>query len=916
MAQIAQLTSLFDHPLLWLALAALAVGLAFIALRSRLPWWPAWLTRVLLAALLLPGMFLSVQDFHPQEVPTREVLLVDQSDSLEAGTRQDILQRAREWQSRGTDQPNGETSARGENRLLVLFGANAEAALSGQGEVSSSERVPTVESNPPDPSVPATGGSSGGVDGRASDLTGALRLAESLLDGAPGKVYLASDGLAARPAEVDRAAARLARAGATLDVLPLAPRPAENDLALGSLAAPKNLWAGSNLDLLVPVTGAGAGPVQLTLTMNGQETNLSPEPVGTDSYRFRLTNLPEGIVTLQVTGSSPAASEPDPQPGNNSAFAVLHLFAPPRVGLVTSEPNSEAAFHFQQTLSDNGIQVDRIAAEDLPTNLADLQAYRVIFLDNLLSSQLSREQIQALQVFVSKLAGGLVVLGGRNSYTLGGYQDTLLAPMLPVKMEPPPRTKRAAIVFQLVLDRSSSMRVDRSGSYLVPMALAREAAMRAIETLRPEDYLGVLTFSDESQWAVPLRSIGGPDGLQQALDAVSQVSADGTTYMYDAMQQALAAVLSLPAGAPANRHILLLSDGQSTDGSPGEFEHLAQLAHEAGITVSTVALGEGADHRLMSRIADASQGRYYAVNDASELPRILISESQAARSENVQNGETSLKVGEAGHPILSGMSMRQLPTLSGYNALQSKAAEGAEDVLLSSSFDDPILSAWQYGLGRVAAWMGDIGGEWIGSWPEGGEGQFWSQVVRYVLLDPGLSPAQVNVQVEPTRIVVEGAIDTPDGEPLNLSDVTFTYATPQNETFSYRMTQKSAGIYGLEIPRPPEGAYPAILTYPGPNGERIEVPAPFAVNPPAEWQPPVDPSAGRANLAAWASAAGGKELSVSELLGAGLGASGAEPGGQEANTNPGLDWVGRLLLALVILWPLEIAVRRRWLPWK
>ena len=409
------------------------------------------------------------------------------------------------------------------------------------------------------------------------------------------------------------------------------------------------------------------------------------------------------------------------------------------------------------------------------------------------------------------------------------------------------------MVFQLVLDRSASMSNRDPRSENTPIALAREAAMRAIETMHGEDYLGVLTFSDDSSWDFPLRPIGDAAGLRMALDAVSRVDADGSTYMYQAMQEALASLINLPADAPRNRHILILSDGQSTDGSDAEFLELARTAQAQGITISAIALGRDVNGELMTRIAETGKGRFYAVKDADDLPRILIAESQAARSENVQTGQTSLKVSAAGHPILSGLSPSLLPPLSGYNALQSKAAEGAEDVLVSASFDDPILSIWQYGLGRVSAWTADIGEEWIGSWPAGDEGAFWSQAVLYTLVDPGLGPAQVQTEVSATALNVAAAIYNQDGAPLNLAAVTFTYADAGGKSHTYRLPQTGAGLYRLDLPRPAEGAYRALIRYRGENGQMIEVPAPFGVDPPAEWLPPHDNSAAD-NLVAWAAA--------------------------------------------------------------
>jgi uncharacterized membrane protein len=860
----------------WILFCLLALLLLILAWRLRLRWWLAWPLRAALVGLALLGLFSPPAGLDQRPVPQRQVMVVDQSDSLSEEARLQARQQAIAWQ------------AGRENRLVVAFAAEPRALL-------------------------PSGGPWPALDGRASNLAGALELAGELLGSSPGKVILVSDGRADQPARVAAAAANLARQNHTLDGIHLPPRPEANDLAVSAPAAPQNLWSGTPFDLLLPVHApAGVEPVLLQLKINAEDAAILAEPAGAGLYRFHIPALPQGIATLQVTagagGAEAGAAGADPFLGNNAAYAALQVFAPPRVVFVTSEPAGAAAGRFGQALAENGLQVDVLDPQALPTNLENLQAYRVIFLHNLLSSQLGREQMQALQVFVSRLAGGLIFLGGRNSYTLGAYQTTLLEPLLPVKLEPPPRSERPPVVFLLILDHSSSMDIRSAADDVRPIDLAREAALRAIETMQPADHLGVLSFNDAFNWDVPIRPLGSGLSLRAAQDAVSGVQATGGTHMHQAMQTGLEGMANLPPEASPSRHILILSDGQSSDGSPAEFRHLAEEAQAQGITISTIAFGEDADTDVLSQIAEVGQGRFYAVTEAEDLPRILIYESQAARSENVQAGQTSLKLGEAGHPILSGLSPRQLPELGGYNALSSRATEGAEDVLVSASFDDPILSTWQYGLGRVVAWTGDIGEEWTGAWPAGVEGVFWSQVVRYALVNPALGPAQVDVRVTETRLVVEAAISGPSGEPLDLAEVTFTYADPAGAARSFGLAQASAGTYRLELPRPPPGAYRAVLAYSGEAGQKIEVPAPFAVNPPEEWQPG-SAAGGAANLAAWAGMAGGQLL----LPEAALAPESAPAGDRTAGAG---DWRWRLLLALAILWPAEIAVRRRFLPFQ
>lgn len=870
---MALILSVLGRPLFWLLFGLLAVVLLWLAWRQRLHWRPAWVLRVLILALVLVGIFLPRADLSRGELPQRQALVIDQSDSVSLHDRQSIWQQAQAWQ------------AEAENRVVVAFGASPQAM------VASSAAGPEV-------------------DGRASDLEGALHLAGDLLGAAPGKVILASDGQVSVPSGVAAAITGLKEQGHALDVIPLAGRSDPHDGFVGPLWAPANLWENTPFDVILPVYPPQAGgKVDLQLAINGQPSGLAAEPLDQNFYRFRLPPQPQGITTLEVAAAfNSAGPDGDPFPENNAAFATLQVFAAPNVLFVSLQPLSPQAAAFVGLLGQAGLQVEVRGPEALPTNLSTLENYRVIFLHDLLSTHLNQEQMLALQIFVSRQAGGLVVLGGRSSFTLGGYQGTPLEAMLPVDLEPPPRSQRPPIAFLLIMDRSASMSASRGGSGARPIELAREAAMRAIETMRPEDYLGVLPFNDEFNWDVPIRPLGDGLALREALDAVSRVQAAGGTKMYQAMQAGLGQMFALPAGAPASRHVLILSDGQSFDGSAPEFQALAEQARQRNITISTIAFGEGADHEVMAQIAENGKGRYYAASHPDELPRILIHESQAARSENVQAGQTALKLGEANHPILSGLNPAGLPQVSAYNALSSKREAGAEDILLSANFGDPILSAWQYGLGRVIAWTSDIGEEWSGAWASPDHAAlFWSQVARYALVNPALAPVQVDIQVTDTRLQVAAAILGPRGEPVNLAQAQFSYAGPDGRVLTYSLPQISAGVYQLDLPRPAEGAYRGLVAYTDEEGQRIETAAPFAVNPPPEW---LYAGAAQApeNLAAWASQAGGEILPL-EL------AQPAEPEAEPRRTADTRAAWWRLLLALLILWPLEVALRRRWLPW-
>jgi Ca-activated chloride channel homolog len=856
---------------LFLTLTTLLLALAWFL---HLRWKPAYalrlvlLTLALLAAAFSPQPFFASSPPPPRQIliPPRQILILDQSDSIPPEIRADSLTQTKTWQAVDA------------NRIVILLGAQA---------------------------IPITGNNWPIINGRATHLASALTLAADLLDDQAGQIILATDARPTDPLAVESALSQfpIPNSQFTIYFIPLESLSPPNDLYVGPLYAPTSMWQGLNFQAVLPIYAPQTGEAMLQILQNGDPLaeEIIPVQQGLNLQSFNLQTFNAEIMTLQVTVSF----DSDPRPENNTAYAALRVFPAPRVLIVTE--NSDIATNLAAS---TGLETDFLLPSQLPASLTELDPYQVILLHNFLATALTEGQMRALKDYTFQLGRGLIFLGGRNAYTLGGYKDTLLEPLLPIHLEPPARPQNDALTFVLAFDRSSSMGSTRNQP-TAPLALAREAALRAIETLGPEDYLGLLAFSDDAGWIIPL----GPanEGKARALDALTQVTASGGTSIYNALTEAVNGMLDTPT--TDTRHILLLSDGQSADGTLEDFLTLAQFAHEQGITISTIALGAEADPELMTLIAEAGGGRYYPVLQATDLPKILVDESEAARGDNLVEGLVRPVADETepNHPILSEFRTGLMPSLTGYNALKSKADQGAEDVLVSADFHDPLLSAWQYGLGRVIAWTSDIGEEWSTewtAWPD--RGRFWSQIILYALPDPSLGPGQVELEILPETVHLIAQLQTPTGVSLNGLQVIYTYLDAEEDVHTYLMPQTAPGLYELTLPRPPEGVYRGVVSYKfGEDAEtRTEIAAPLIINYPTEWQPvhAGDVVQTESQLETWAASTGG-EITTWEAVN-----TPAPPPSPPGPTPQ--QTLSRFLLALLLLWPIEIAIRRRWMPWR
>lgn len=70
-----------------------------------------------------------------------------------------------------------------------------------------------------------------------------------------------------------------------------------------------------------------------------------------------------------------------------------------------------------------------------PKNAEDLFRYQAVILDDLEAAFFTQDQLTLLQHFVSRRGGGLLMLGGKESFSGGKYQHTPVGEMLPVYID-------------------------------------------------------------------------------------------------------------------------------------------------------------------------------------------------------------------------------------------------------------------------------------------------------------------------------------------------------------------------------------------------------------------------------------------------------------------------------------------------
>ncbi|MEM8737109.1 MAG: VWA domain-containing protein [Planctomycetota bacterium] len=496
----------------------------------------------------------------------------------------------------------------------------------------------------------------------------------------------------------------------------------------------RTLWTAEIAPVAVPGPGgSGAAPAD----------RGTPAQAGADSgASARSSEISEGSGgsgSSRVSGGAGVSGEtagglPDYFVVNNAVSTTVHVSGRPRVLVLHGDPRAMRGFATAMEKQDLVVEVR--PAEGVPGSLEELLVFDAVVLADVAATELRPAQLGMLKRYVADFGGGLAMLGSENSFGLGGYYGTAVEDVLPLSSRFEQEKEKPSMAMVLVIDKSGSM-----GG--LPIALARQAAKAAVDLLGPQDQVGVVGFDGQAFVAAPLQSASDRAGIKSAID---RLGAGGGTFMYAGMD---AARQMLDTASARIKHMIVLGDGVS---QAADHAGLAQQLVDSGVTISTVALGGGADQALMSMIAEIGRGRYYLTMDPASVPQIFTRETmQASRSAIKEDLFAAVRVGD--HPLLSGYENTELPFTLGY--VMTRARPTAQ-VLLNTDTGDPLLAVNPFGLGQGMAFTGDLTAKWGGEWLAwSGFGKFWSQAMRALVRRPNTDMLEVQTSATDRSLRIE-----------------------------------------------------------------------------------------------------------------------------------------------------------------
>ena len=525
---------------------------------------------------------------------------------------------------------------------------------------------------------------------------------------------------------------------AGIRVFTIAAKPnSSGDVWVDGIDVPDRLRSEEPATIGVRVFSPQKARAQVSLASGGRtlarKSKLLNEGINRINFDTRMPRRGAVDLTAQVQ------AEGDTMSDNNRL--QISVWVGDKAKVLYIEGQDGSSKYLANALRKEGLDVD-VAGPQRAANLNTLLKYDALIVSDVPASAFPAGAMQKVESYVRDFGGGLVFAGGENTFGEKGYSGSPMEQILPVEFKA--QEKRKDIALVIAIDRSYSMKGRK-------MEYAKEAARAALDLLEEQHEFAVVAFDSQPYVAVPLHQVRSK---RKAEAQISRIQASGQTNIYPA----LGIVYRILRDSDARtKHVILLSDG---DTHPADFQRLIERMREKDIVVSTVTIGEGGNPGLMKDIATWGNGRNYIAANAESIPQIFTEETKKVVGTNLVE-EAILPVVKQRSAALTGVNFADAPPLGGH--ISVKARDTAE-VLLSTQQGAPLLTRWQYGLGKTVLFASDVKNRWSAKWVQWKDyGKLWSQLVRGVMRQGGSELVKFTLERNEDQAVIDLMLLTDDG---------------------------------------------------------------------------------------------------------------------------------------------------------
>lgn len=667
----------------------------------------------------------------------------------------------------------------------------------------------------------------------ATNLESALKLAQaSFPEDSARRIVIVTDGNE-NLGSARTAARLLVGDGVGIDVAPVTLEN-NNEVEVEKITLPTDVRKGQPIETRVVInnyaqptpdnpSGVVRGSLRVTRQIGQTEQLLAEQPVelapgkNVQSFAHKIDQPALYTYKAQFTPENPSD---DAAQQNNQATAFTHVRGKGRVLLIEDWEHKGEFDFLMERLRAHDIEVDVQASDELFSSRAELLGYDAVILANVPKSSgddaktitnFSDEQIKMLVSNTEQMGAGLVMLGGPNSFGVGGWANTELEKAMPVDFQIKNAKVQAVGALALMFHASEMA----EGNYW-----QKVVGVKSIETLGPMDYCGVIHFgngNDEWLWGGNVGLIRVGERRKQMIGHLSRMTPGDMPAFDPAMQMALASFAKTNASV---KHMIIISDG---DPSPPS-QSLISKFRQQNIQVSTVAIGTHgpAGSTPLQGIAQATGGKYYVVTNPKALPKIYQREARKVSRPLIYEPDRGVSPQITyPHEMLRGIE-GPLPPVKGFVLTTIKEGPLVEQSIVSPRPDggknSTVLASWTYGAGRSVVLTTDAGRRWADSWTQWENyDKFFYQMIQWAMRpvnEDGKFTIATDLKDGKVRVVVT-ALDK-DDEFLNFLNMSGSASGPDMEPFDVKVRQVAPGRYVGEFNADKSGTY-FLTVNPGPG---------------------------------------------------------------------------------------------------
>jgi Mg-chelatase subunit ChlD len=580
------------------------------------------------------------------------------------------------------------------------------------------------------PVTQATVGS--GTDSRVGDGV-AANLREN------GTVVLLSDGRVTTGRSLQTAAEAAAVLNATVSSVDVSPDRTERAVRL---SGPSTATIGLSSRFVLSLSGVEAEEaVPVAVSVDGETVREEEVAAG---ERIRVNHTFEERGTHRVTATVDSVDVYDQ---NNVFSHTVRVVEKPDLLYV-----AEGEYPFRGYL---GSLYNVTEASSVPD---DLDGYAAVVVQDVPAGRLGN--VSELQRHVIS-GGGLVSVGGENAYESGGYGESPIASLLPVRVG---EATGGATNIVLLVDISGSTRED--------LDVQKGIALDVLDQLGDINQVGLVAFGSEAYRVAEVQELGGSRAeLANRIRRLQPEDRPGT----DIANGLLGADEML---GDRRGTIILLSDGFVANG-----ERPVVVANQLGREGRRI-IGVGAAQRVnrpvMRRIAEGSGGTYF---DASERNRLRLLFGASSR----QFKGDGLTIVTPGTFITSGLELTASPRRANEVAVKSGA-----DYQVATADGTPAIASWRFGLGRAVSITAYANDGTLGGLLEEPDSLALTKSVNFAIGDPARTSTGV-IRVSDARVGEPASFTYRGDERPTAPGVSFRQVS--RRTYKGEFTPESAG-YG------------------------------------------------------------------------------------------------------------------------